>query len=352
MRPRFPRRSAAAAATALVAALVTPGAAHGAPPSAPAVTSEAAAAAQRPPTTITLITGDKVTVAKGPKGTAPAVQVERAPGATGAVRVATEGRDTYVYPDEAMAYIATGRLDKQLFNVTQLMAQGYDDAHLGALPLIVTRTEGSAALKRRAELPGARTTLSLPSVRGEAVRTERSKAADFWAALTGSAQDGGQPSARLAAGADEADESGEEPRFSAGVDQVWLDGKAKATLSDTTAQVGAPAAWAAGGTGAGVRVAVLDSGADTTHPDLVDRIVATRSFVPGDDVIDRNGHGTHTASTVAGTGAASGGKEQGSRPAPTCWWARSSATTDPGRYPGSSPAWSGRRGPSTPRSSA
>ena len=28
-----------------------------------------------------------------------------------------------------MPYIATGALDKQLFDITQLIAQGYDDAH-------------------------------------------------------------------------------------------------------------------------------------------------------------------------------------------------------------------------------
>ncbi len=49
------------------------------------------------------------------------------------MRVAVEDGDTFVYPDEAMAYLAAGRLDKQLFNVTQLVAQGYDDAHAGAL---------------------------------------------------------------------------------------------------------------------------------------------------------------------------------------------------------------------------
>ncbi|MET7527968.1 S8 family serine peptidase [Streptomyces sp900116325] len=270
---------------------------------------------------MTLITGDKVTVAPGPDGTALSVDaIERPPGATGSVRTAMEGGHTYVYPDEAMAYIATDRLDKQLFDVNELIAQGYDDAHSSELPLIVTHTKDSAALRSDAakgsaaqptsvDLPGAETTLSLPSVRGEAVRAHRSKSAAFWSALTGTERQNSRLStARTGETADAA------PSFIAGVDKVWLDGKAQATLADTTAQIGAPSAWAAGGTGAGVRVAVLDSGVDTTHPDLVNRIVGSRNFVRGEDIIDRVGHGTHTASTVAGTGAASGGKERGVAP--------------------------------------
>ncbi len=49
--------------------------------------------------------------------------------------------------------------------------------------------------------------------------------------------------------------------------------------------------------GAGVRVAILDTGIDTDHPDLRDAIDETRDFT-GDGIEDRNGHGTHTAGIV------------------------------------------------------
>lgn len=54
-------------------------------------------------------------------------------------------------------------------------------------------------------------------------------------------------------------------------------------------------------TGKGVRVAVLDTGVDLTHPDFAGRALTTRSFVPDEDVQDGHGHGTHVVGTACGT---------------------------------------------------
>ena len=72
----------------------------------------------------------------------------------------------------------------------------------------------------------------------------------------------------------------------------WLHG----TLD---ADIDAPEAWTVT-RGAGVTVAVVDTGADLGHPDLAGRLVPGYDFVGDDsDPSDEHGHGTHVTGTIA-----------------------------------------------------
>ncbi|MFI0423615.1 S8 family peptidase [Spongiactinospora sp. 9N601] len=236
--------------------------------------------------TVTLITGDKVTIS-------PSGHSVR-PGKGRKVHFSTLKRKDHlvVLPSDAAPLVARGLLDERLFDVTQLIEWKYDDAHRKDVP-VMARTTGAAAATFR--LSGAPAPTWRSGALGLAsVKVPKSDATTAWQALTGGAN------ARSLAG---------------GVGRLWLDGRRMPSLDTSVPQVGAPEAWKSGYTGKGVTVAVLDTGYDPSHPDLQGVVAHAKSFSTDEpEVNDRVGHGTHVASTIAGTGAASGGKYRGVAP--------------------------------------
>ena len=66
--------------------------------------------------------------------------------------------------------------------------------------------------------------------------------------------------------------------------------------------IGAYSAWDTTMGNSGVRVAVIDTGADLNHPDLTGRILYQTDVVDNDgNANDDEGHGTHVAGTIAAT---------------------------------------------------
>ena len=102
---------------------------------------------------------------------------------------------------------------------------------------------------------------------------------------------------------------------------------AQPSLDVSVPLVGAPALWGAGFMGEGMRVAVLDTGIDAFHLDLDDldddpatadpKILIALDFTSDGNPMDFIGHGTHVASTAAGTGG--GGPFVGMAPQAFLW---------------------------------
>ncbi|MEV7630281.1 S8 family serine peptidase [Actinoplanes sp. NPDC089786] len=184
---------------------------------------------------------DEVTLITGDRVTlfdGGAVTVAEGPGRSRVTfQLTREDGHLYVVPSDQRGGITSGRLDKRLFDVTSLTEFGYRSR----TPVLVQNGRSTTG------------------------------AADGAVALRSAA-----------------------PRA-----KIWLDGKRRISLDRSVAQIGAPAAWAAGYTGAGVTVAVLDTGVDDTHADLRGRIAGTRNFTADPSTDDTVGHGTHVAATIA-----------------------------------------------------
>lgn len=88
-------------------------------------------------------------------------------------------------------------------------------------------------------------------------------------------------------------------------------------LDESSSIIGADSLWSLGFDGSGITIAIVDTGIDDSHPDLNGKVTAAKSFVQGEDTQDYDGHGTHIAGIVAGTGAASSGNYKGIAPGAT-----------------------------------
>lgn len=238
---------------------------------------------------ITLITGDRVLL---PQADGTRLVIKPGKGREQMTFLTwRSGKRLTVVPKDALPLLRAGQLDRRLFEVSTLLDFGYDDRRAD-LPVILTYADAGRASAGRVRT-GARVGRALQSVNGEAVRVTRSQGSAFWSGLTTTTAGGRQRS------------------LSAGVSKVWLDGLRKPTLDESVPQIGAPEAWNAGLTGTGVKVAVVDTGIDATHPDLAAQVIAEKNFTENPDKRDLVGHGTHVASTIAGTGKASSGRYKG-----------------------------------------
>lgn len=233
-----------------------------------AVVSAPPAGAQDPPPaagtgqlrTVTLLTGDQMRVAEGK---------------VASVRMAA-GRETqrvwqyelnghqYVVPADAAPLVQQDRLDRRLFDITELVDQGMDDAATTTVPLII---QGAVPAPRAAER-----TAAVPARALTVVEAPKSGAA--WREL--------RPTVNARAAG-----------------KIWLNGRVRPTLEESVPQVGAPEAWAAGFRGDGAKVAVLDTGYDPNHPDLKNVVDAAQDFTE-EGITDLAGHGTHVAPACSG----------------------------------------------------
>ena len=117
----------------------------------PALSASAATAAKpkavHMPTvkSVTLVTGDVVRVTTAADGRKAVTLQPRPDGTIPQAAISEVHGHLYVVPTEAFGLLAANRLDRRLFDVTELIEDGYDDASRDTLPVMVDYGKGATA---------------------------------------------------------------------------------------------------------------------------------------------------------------------------------------------------------------
>ncbi len=91
------------------------------------------------------------------------------------------------------------------------------------------------------------------------------------------------------------------------VKKVWLEKTYRPLLDVAAPLINASYFYDSGYNGSGIKVCIIDTGVNSSHPALSPRVVAEKDFVTtdsdGDNPMDSDGHGTHVAGIVASADA-------------------------------------------------
>jgi len=249
---------------------------------------------------VTLVTGDIVTWTHLPGGRKSISIIPADPTRLGqSFQTFETPKGTYVIPSD----VNLEKLDIELFNIDYLVSEGYHN--MKKLPVMV-RTIGASShirqsIERSVQSFKGTVTGSFPRLSAFAIQLSQDTIRDSVQTLL-----------------EQAD-----------IEKIWLDRRMHMDLSESVPLIGAPKLWDAGYDGNGIKIAILDTGIDDTHPDLDDldddqstvdpKVIEKIDFTDDLTTEDLFGHGTHCAGIAAGTGAASGGTNKGVAPGAWLW---------------------------------
>jgi len=223
---------------------------------------------------VVLVTGDVVTVTQYPSGRR-SFAVQGAEPKEG-FAIFTIRNETYIVPEDANLK----RLDLGLFDIDYLVREEYYKLDFTPLLVSLSSQDAVSTLTNDPGIKGfvSRAFRSVPAV---AAKAKFADVKSLYTALM------------------------EKPD----VAKVWLDAKVHVALYESLPIIGltnpANLVWSAGITGEYMKIAIIDTGIDPSHPDVGPRIFAAQDFTDDGTIDDLYGHGTHVAAIAAGNAAAS-----------------------------------------------